>query len=88
MVALGNQFTGVYSNSDELYHDLETAALAENDRVWRMPLDEGYMSQISGYVFLSLALPLSFFFFLFSFSSPNLSIFHFQFRNGLDQYWR
>lgn len=48
MIALGNQFTGVYTNSDDLFAELDVAAKSERDRIWRMPLDEGYMSQING----------------------------------------
>ncbi|GAA5928325.1 M17 family metallopeptidase [Sporobolomyces koalae] len=48
MIACGNQFSGVFTNSDELWTELDEAAESERDRVWRMPLDEGYMSQISG----------------------------------------
>ncbi|KAK4046983.1 hypothetical protein OIV83_005669 [Microbotryomycetes sp. JL201] len=46
MIALGNQFTGVFTNSDSLWQELDAAGVAERDRVWRMPLDEGYMPQI------------------------------------------
>ncbi|KAK4046779.1 hypothetical protein OIO90_006445 [Microbotryomycetes sp. JL221] len=46
MIALGNQFTGVFTNSDSLWQELDVAGAAERDRVWRMPLDEGYMPQI------------------------------------------
>ncbi|GAA5943638.1 hypothetical protein JCM1841_004591 [Sporobolomyces salmonicolor] len=48
MIALGNQFTGVFTNSDSLWSELDAAGNAERDRVWRMPLDEGYTSQING----------------------------------------
>ena len=47
-IACGNQFSGVFTNSDSLWSELNEAGAAERDRVWRMPLDEGYMSQISG----------------------------------------
>ncbi|KAK4333894.1 Cytosol aminopeptidase family, catalytic domain-domain containing protein [Rhodotorula toruloides] len=47
MIALGNQFTGVFTNSDSLWSELDAAGSAERDRVWRMPLDEGYMPQIN-----------------------------------------
>jgi len=47
-IACGNQFSGVFTNSDSLWNELNEAGAAERDRVWRMPLDEGYMSQISG----------------------------------------
>ncbi|GAA6059290.1 hypothetical protein JCM10212_006683 [Sporobolomyces blumeae] len=48
MIALGNQFSGVFTNSDSLWSELDAAGAAERDRVWRMPLDEGYTQQISG----------------------------------------
>ncbi|GAA5981624.1 hypothetical protein JCM10908_004544 [Rhodotorula pacifica] len=48
MIALGNQFSGVFTNSDSLWSELDAAGASERDRVWRMPLDEGYMSQING----------------------------------------
>lgn len=48
MIALGNQFAGVFTNSDDLWQELDVAGASERDRVWRMPLDEGYTSQISG----------------------------------------
>jgi hypothetical protein len=48
MIALGNQFTGVFTNSDSLYEELDAAGKSELDRVWRMPLDEGYQQQING----------------------------------------
>ncbi|GAA6027387.1 hypothetical protein JCM8097_007818 [Rhodosporidiobolus ruineniae] len=50
MIALGNQcmlVTGVFTNSDSLWSELDAAGAAERDRVWRMPLDEGYMGQIN-----------------------------------------
>ncbi|GAA5915662.1 M17 family metallopeptidase [Sporobolomyces salmoneus] len=48
MIALGNQFSGVFTNSDSLWSEIDTAGKSELDRVWRMPLDEGYTSQIAG----------------------------------------
>lgn len=48
MIALGNQFTGVFTNSDSLWAEMNEAGLSERERLWRMPLDEGYMSQING----------------------------------------
>ncbi|GAA5876625.1 hypothetical protein JCM8547_002424 [Rhodosporidiobolus lusitaniae] len=48
MIALGNQvLTGVFTNSDSLWSELDAAGNSERDRVWRMPLDEGYQSQIN-----------------------------------------
>lgn len=48
MIALGNQFTGVFTNSDSLWNELNEASQSERERLWRMPLDEGYMGQING----------------------------------------
>ncbi|GAA5878969.1 hypothetical protein JCM16303_007248 [Sporobolomyces ruberrimus] len=48
MIACGNQFSGVFTNSDSLWSELDAAGNSERDRVWRMPLDEGYMPQIAG----------------------------------------
>lgn len=36
MIALGNQFTGVFTNSSELFAELDAAAASERDRVWRV----------------------------------------------------
>lgn len=38
MIALGNQFTGVFTNSSELFAELDAAAASERDRVWRVRL--------------------------------------------------
>ncbi|KAJ7726353.1 leucine aminopeptidase [Mycena metata] len=45
-IALGEVFTGVFSNSDALWERLHAAGEAEYDRFWRMPLDEDYGPQI------------------------------------------
>ncbi|CAE6445284.1 unnamed protein product [Rhizoctonia solani] len=45
-VALGTIYTGVFSTSDTLWNELNTAGLVEHDRFWRMPLDEAYGPQI------------------------------------------
>lgn len=67
MIALGTQFTGVFTNSDSLWSELDVAANAERDRVWRMPLDEEYMSQINGTAMdLCNTGEIPFFFFLFT----------------------
>jgi len=46
IMALGEHFSGVFSSSDELWHDLHEAGEVEFDRFWRMPLDEAYGPQI------------------------------------------
>ncbi len=42
MVALGKEFTGMFSNNDKLAKELEEAGTATGERVWRMPLDPAY----------------------------------------------
>ncbi|KAH7107948.1 peptidase M17, leucyl aminopeptidase [Auriculariales sp. MPI-PUGE-AT-0066] len=48
VIALGSQYSGVYSSSDSLWHELHAAGEAEYDRFWRMPLDHAYAEQIGG----------------------------------------
>ncbi|KAH9948312.1 cytosol aminopeptidase family, catalytic domain-containing protein [Amylocystis lapponica] len=45
-VALGKVFTGVFTNSDSLWTELDAAGRTEYDRFWRLPLDEDYGPQI------------------------------------------
>ncbi len=45
-VALGPVFSGVFTNSDELFADLEAAGKKANDPFWRMPLHSDYKSFI------------------------------------------
>ncbi|KAI0782880.1 leucine aminopeptidase [Abortiporus biennis] len=47
-IALGEIYSGVFTNSDDLWSELQQAGLEEHDRFWRMPLDEDYAPQISG----------------------------------------
>lgn len=42
MVALGQEYAGTFSNSDELADGLFDAGKASGEGVWRMPLSEGY----------------------------------------------
>lgn len=48
VVAIGEHYSGVFTNSTELWNALDTAGEAEYDRFWRMPLDEAYGPQIYG----------------------------------------
>ncbi|KAG8945095.1 hypothetical protein FRC03_001819 [Tulasnella sp. 419] len=48
VVALGTVYSGVFTNSDSLWKEIEAAGLDTYDRFWRMPLDEDYAPQISG----------------------------------------
>ncbi|KAH8101643.1 cytosol aminopeptidase family, catalytic domain-containing protein [Cristinia sonorae] len=45
-IALGEVFTGVFTNSDELWESLDAAGKREHDRFWRMPLSDDYAPQI------------------------------------------
>ena len=42
MVALGTQSTGLFCNDDDLNREIEDAAHAAGERVWRMPLYDDY----------------------------------------------
>ncbi|EMD41206.1 hypothetical protein CERSUDRAFT_78882 [Gelatoporia subvermispora B] len=44
--ALGEIYTGVFTNSDSLWDELDAAGKVEFDRFWRMPLEEDYGPQI------------------------------------------
>ena len=47
-IALGEVFTGVFTNSDTLWAALDAAGAHEHDRFWRLPLSDDYAPQISG----------------------------------------
>jgi leucyl aminopeptidase len=42
MVALGDQYAGLFSNNDALADELIAAGRAVDERVWMMPMGEGY----------------------------------------------
>ena len=42
VVALGQEYAGMFSNNDELASRLYSAGLATNEKVWRMPLGPAY----------------------------------------------
>ena len=42
IVALGNEYAGLFSNDDKLSANLVAAGTATGERVWRFPLDEAY----------------------------------------------
>jgi len=48
VIALGSLYSGVFTNSDELWTQLHTSGLETNDKFWRMPLDDEYGPQIHG----------------------------------------
>ncbi|XP_057663773.1 cytosol aminopeptidase-like isoform X2 [Diorhabda carinulata] len=46
-VALGNAATGVFTNSNSLYTNLQNAGSLTGDRVWRMPLWKHFTKQVA-----------------------------------------
>ncbi len=42
MIALGQDYAGIFSNNDELCEQLDAAGQAVDEPVWRMPLGDGY----------------------------------------------
>src|SRR5215468_7103967 len=46
MVALGQEYAGLFSNNDELAENLQRAGAASGERVWRMPLGPEYDKMI------------------------------------------
>lgn len=46
MVALGKEYAGLFCNDERLAADLEGAAKATGEKVWRMPLDKAFHKMI------------------------------------------
>ncbi|QUD88992.1 leucyl aminopeptidase [Phenylobacterium montanum] len=46
IIALGNDYAGLYSNNDSLAENLLAASKASGDQLWRMPLPAAYEKQI------------------------------------------
>ena len=46
IIALGNDYAGLYSNNDALAENLLAASKASGDQLWRMPLPGAYEKQI------------------------------------------
>ncbi len=46
VVALGNQYSGLFSNDDELSAALSSAGKRAEDGAWPMPIDEAYAEQL------------------------------------------
>ncbi|CAO3591135.1 unnamed protein product [Absidia cylindrospora] len=46
MVALGESFTGVFTNSNNLWKDLNVAGELTSDPFWRMPLHKSYLKEM------------------------------------------
>ena len=47
MVALGDQYAGLFSNNDNLADELMAAGRAVDERVWQMPMGAGYDKMIN-----------------------------------------
>jgi cytosol aminopeptidase len=47
-IALGEIYTGVFTNSNSLWSELNSAGEYEHDLFWRLPLSEDYAPQIRG----------------------------------------
>jgi leucyl aminopeptidase len=46
IIALGNHFSGLMSNSEALSEQLQSAGVRADDRAWRMPIGEEYVEQL------------------------------------------
>lgn len=44
--ALGDVYTGVFSNSDEYYYQFEKAMLESDEKGWRLPVDSEYFDKL------------------------------------------
>jgi len=42
VISLGHEYAGVFSNSDSLWESLQSAGEAGSEKVWRLPLADGY----------------------------------------------
>src|SRR5690606_21988432 len=50
IIALGNDYAGLFSNNDELAEKLLSAAKASGDPLWRMPLPPAYDKAIESMI--------------------------------------
>ena len=46
LIALGQEYAGLFSNNDKLCERLDAAGRAENEKVWRMPIHEAFDKMI------------------------------------------
>jgi len=49
VVALGNYFSGLFSNNDKLAHALEISSKQTDDKVWRLPLSSEYEKELNSH---------------------------------------
>lgn len=47
VIALGDVYSGVFTETEELWQELKTASETEHDLCWRMPLADSFLPQIS-----------------------------------------
>lgn len=47
IIALGHEYAGFYADHEELAADIQAASADTGDKVWRMPLDDGYDKMIN-----------------------------------------
>ena len=50
MIALGNEFAGLFSNNDDLVKELTAAGKHSGENVWRLPITPGYHKQLKSSV--------------------------------------
>ncbi|MFM1800962.1 MAG: hypothetical protein RJA81_314 [Planctomycetota bacterium] len=50
MIALGNRIAGIFSNTDTLVEEIQTAAQTSGERVWQLPIDEDFKDQLKSNV--------------------------------------
>lgn len=48
MVALGNEYCGVYANDDALWDQMNGASTTTGEKLWRMPLDKVWSDSMKG----------------------------------------
>lgn len=46
MIALGADYAGVFSNSDELWQKLSAASAVSGEKIWRMPVDSNFRKEM------------------------------------------
>ena len=47
LIALGDVYTGIFTETDSLWQEIKAAGEAEHDLCWRMPLSDLYLPQVS-----------------------------------------
>lgn len=48
MVALGNEYCGVFANDDKLWNQIDKAGKGAGEKLWRMPLDAAWKKEVEG----------------------------------------